>query len=469
VVTTLHSFDATGNAVTATDPDGHLGCTSGNNQYSACATYDSFGAHLLTDTNAKQQTTTYEYDQDAPEADYGEWLMSQTDANGQTTTYTYDALGRLTSVIRPGDSLSSPTISYTYINSCSPGNTKPCMEIDTATRFTVGGPTTTEKQFYDGWGNLVETQTPGPNPFSKVPYIPSLLITYTVYDQMNQPVVKSLNYAVAATSGLSYVVPDLNQPRTQTSYDSLGRSLGTVTYGMGQTIVEEASTQYTIGQGVPTISSENNSVYAQTITLDGYQHQSIAYSNGYGRTKYTQVFSGTSSPYSVVRTVGYTYDTVGNTLATTTYDSTGTSQAVSSAAFDGLQRLTGSNDSDLGSCANTPMPADCANSSDTAWKYSYDADGNQLSQTDPRSVSRYTSYDALNRQLCSALTSADANSCSGSTDAVYFYDGYSNASTPGATFPAGCTAPSGSYASDPIGRTTAELFVGTSGAGNGWR
>ena len=41
--------------------------------------------------------------------------------------------------------------------------------------------------------------------------------------------------------------------------------------------------------------------------------------------------------------------------------------------------------------------------------------------------------------------------------------------TPGATFPSACTAPTGSYASDPIGHETAELFVGASGAGNGWR
>ncbi len=35
--------------------------------------------------------------------------------------------------------------------------------------------------------------------------------------------------------------------------------------------------------------------------------------------------------------------------------------------------------------------------------------------------------------------------------------------------PSGCTAPTGSYASDPIGHETAELFVGASDAGSGWR
>jgi RHS repeat-associated protein len=468
-VTTQHSYDSSGNTITGIDPDGHLGCTSGSSQYTACATYDSFGTHLLTATNAKKQVTTYEYDQEAPEAGFGQWLVAETDVNGQTTTYKYDALGRLTAIIRPGDSVSSPTVTYTYNNTCSVGKTTPCLEIDTTTRFTVGGPTSTSKQWYDGWGHVVETQVPGPNLFSKVPAIPSVIVTYTVYDKLGRATITSLPYAVAATAGLGYVAPDLNQPRTVTGYDSLGRSLGTVSYGNATTIVQKSTLSYTIAQGVPTLSSENGNTYEQTITLDAYNHQSISYTDGFGRTRYGQVFTGTASPYTVVRTVGTTYDAVGNKLAVTTFDSSGTTKATYSAAYDGLKRLTGYNDSDLGSCQNTPVPADCSGTTDLAWKYTYDANGNQLSQTDPRNQSTYTSYDALDRPLCRALTSADASSCGGSTDAVFFYDGYSNASTPGAAFPSGCAAPSGNYASDPVGEKTAELFVGTSGSGSGWR
>jgi len=457
---TLHSYDASGNMLTTTDPDGHLGCTSGSAQYSACATYDStYQTHLLTATNAKNQTTTYSYDSSAS-GGFGQWLISETDPNGQTTTYQYDALGRLTAVIRPGDSLSSPTITYTYTNTCSAGSTTPCLELDTATTFTSGGPTSVEKQWYDGWGHLVETQTPSPTPGQTI-------VTYTVYDQMNRATTRSLPYAIATPSG--YVAPDLNQPRTVTSYDSLGRALGTVTYGQGATIVQESTISYTVAQGVPTISSESSTAYEQTITLDAYNHQTVTYTDGLGRTRYTQVFSGTASPYSVVRTVGTTYDMLGNTVSVTTFDSTGTAQATYSAVYNGVKELLGMNDSDLGSCANTPMPADCSGPTDTAWKYTYDADGNRLSQTDARNQSRYTTYDALDRPLCSALSASDASSCGGTTDEVTFYDGYSNASTPGATFPSGCTAPTGSYASDPIGRKTAERFVGTSGAGSGWR
>jgi YD repeat-containing protein len=89
------------------------------------------------------------------------------------------------------------------------------------------------------------------------------------------------------------------------------------------------------------------------------------------------------------------------------------------------------------------MPADCSGTTDTAWKYTYDADGNRLSQTDSRNQSRYTTYDALDRPLCSALSAADASSCTGTTDEATFYDGYSNASTPGGNLPIGVYRPNG--------------------------
>src|SRR5579875_1731853 len=89
----------------------------------------------------------------------------------------------------------------------------------------------------------------------------------------------------------------------------------------------------------------------------------------FSRPRSTQVFSGTSSPSTVIRTVGTTYDPVGNTLSVVTSDGSGTAQATYSATYDGLKRLTGFNDADLGSCANTPMPADCSGPTDTAWKY----------------------------------------------------------------------------------------------------
>jgi RHS repeat-associated protein len=467
-VTTEHTYNSSGNAITGIDPDGHLGCTLAGNttQYSACATYDGFGTHLTYALNAKNQPVTYRYSTALASTGYGQWLMGTTDANGQTTTYGYDTLGRLTSIVQPGDSQADPTTSYTYINTCTSGATAPCLELDTTTRVTSGSNTaTTTKQWYDGMGRLVETQSPGPNQFSKLPAIGSMLVTYTIYDNMGNATTQSLPYAIAASATVHYAIPDLNQARTVSTFDGLGRPLGSVSYGTRSVILSESTISYTVGQGLPSFTADTSTPFEQTITLDAYNHQQVEYTDVLGRDRYEQVFSGTASPYTVVRTVQYNQDEVGNVTSTVTYDATSKAQATHSSIYDGLKRVTGWNDSDQGSCANTPLPTSCSSSSDTAWKMTYDADNNTLSQTDPRNVTTYTSYDALDRPLCRGTASSQVNPCQSSAYATFFYDSYNNSSNPGVAFPSSCIAPVGT--STPIGKTVAETF--SNAVGNGWR
>jgi YD repeat-containing protein len=375
-------------------------------------------------------------------------------------------LGRLTSVVQPGDSQANPTASYTYINTCTSGATAPCLELDTTTRVTSGSNTaTTTKQWYDGMGRLVETQSPGPNQLSKLPALGSMLVTYTIYDNMGHATTQSLPYAIAASATVHYAIPDLNQARTVSTFDGMGRPLGSVSYGIGVAILSESTISYTVGQGLPSFTVDTSTPFEQTITLDAYNHQQMTYTDALGRTRYGQVFSGTGSPYTVVRTVQYNRDEVGNLLSTITFDASSKAQATRSSIYDGLQRVIGWNDSDEGSCTNIPMPASCSNSSDTARKVTYDADGNVLSQTDPRNVSTYTSYDALDRPLCRGTASSQVNPCQSSAYATFFYDSYDNNSNPGVTFPSDCRAPGGT--SDLVGGKIAEEF--SSSAGNGWR
>jgi len=42
-------------------------------------------------------------------------MTTSDDFNGNPTTYGYDSFGRLTSIVRPGDSMSFPTNSYDYV------------------------------------------------------------------------------------------------------------------------------------------------------------------------------------------------------------------------------------------------------------------------------------------------------------------------------------------------------------------
>ncbi len=153
----------------------------------------------MSTTNAAGQTITYGSNPGAA-GGFGQWPVSVTDPNGQTTSYQYDALGRLTAVIRPGDSASSPTASYTYLNTCTAGTTSPCIELDTTLQMNNGGPTATMKQWYDGWGHLVETQMPGPTGGTT-------FLSYTIYDNLQQLTTQSLAYGISTPTG--YVNPDL--------------------------------------------------------------------------------------------------------------------------------------------------------------------------------------------------------------------------------------------------------------------
>ncbi len=330
-------------------------------------------------------------------------MLSTTNANGQTTNYTYDVLGRLTSVIEPGDTLSPPTTSYAYSNTCAAGTTSPCLELDTTTRVTSGSATTTTtRQWFDGMGRLVKTQSPGPNQFSKVPAIGSLLVTYTLYDNMGRATTTSLPYAIATSATTGYATPDLTQARTVTTYDSLGRPTSSVSYGLGSVILSEATTSYIVGQGVPSFAVERRpplskrSRWTPTSSIDPI--------HGWDRAgRYEQVFSGTGSPYTVVRTVQYNRDEVGNVTSVVTYDNTSYGLVRTNAMYDGLKRRIGFNDWDQGDCNHGPLPASCSNTSDSAWKVTYDPNGNVFSQTDPRNRSTYTSYDVLDRPLCRGI------------------------------------------------------------------
>src|SRR5207245_11745742 len=122
-----HSYDAWGNLLTTTDPDGHAGTACAASQ---CTAYDpTFHTLVVSQTNAKDQATTTGYDSGSNYwTGFGLWPVSSTDPNGQATSYQYDPLGRVTSVILPGDSASQRTTDTVYSISCSAISV--CIEVD---------------------------------------------------------------------------------------------------------------------------------------------------------------------------------------------------------------------------------------------------------------------------------------------------------------------------------------------------
>src|SRR5690606_23005713 len=97
---THYYYDQWGNQTKVEDANGH---TTEN-------IYDSLhGAYVVETRNAiPGQVIIFTYD-------YGRGLKTgETDLNNQTTGYRYDDLGRLTKIIRPGDSEANPTRQYAY-------------------------------------------------------------------------------------------------------------------------------------------------------------------------------------------------------------------------------------------------------------------------------------------------------------------------------------------------------------------
>lgn len=158
------------------------------------------------------------------------WLpATTTDANGAVTGYKYDKFGRLTKVIRPGDTEANPTVSYSYWdNTANNGTlfTKPLL-IQTAYNGSNG-----VRQFYDGLGRLVQEQSPNANiRYGSNSFGQRDVITTYAYDARGLLTCQTMPYDVApyVWNGQTPYRNDIctSYARTTNTYDTLGRVLKT--------------------------------------------------------------------------------------------------------------------------------------------------------------------------------------------------------------------------------------------------
>ncbi|HBY95227.1 MAG: hypothetical protein M5U01_17740 [Ardenticatenaceae bacterium] len=102
---TQYQYDAVGNPTGVTDPNNHTTTTSYDNP-----TYRGFATRVIRPRpDGGTLTTQTDYD-------FTTLVVSRvSDAENQdATSYEYDSWGRLTKVIRPGDSANAPTVEYQY-------------------------------------------------------------------------------------------------------------------------------------------------------------------------------------------------------------------------------------------------------------------------------------------------------------------------------------------------------------------
>ncbi|MGB9593811.1 MAG: RHS repeat domain-containing protein, partial [Anaerolineae bacterium] len=159
-------------------------------------TYDStWKMYPITVTNALGQAATYEYNYILGK------VTKVTGPNGSTTatSYEYDEFGRLTKIIRPGDTSTYPTIQYAYCDTCSP------FRIIATQRLVAAGSDIPILRFYNGIGQLIQ-ENKGTTDRSQ------MTIANTVYNA--QGLVEKAYVPYLATYSTAYQTPDTNQPKT---------------------------------------------------------------------------------------------------------------------------------------------------------------------------------------------------------------------------------------------------------------
>ncbi len=174
-------------------------------------------------------------------------VTSVTDPNGAVTSYKYDTFGRLTKVIRPGDSETVPAVAYEYAYGSAPNRLLTVEKDGSADggRHTV--------QFYDGLGRLIETKTELADNVNNQGRHSVVRRLYTDRDLVAQAYVPWGTSAQSSNDFLTkfeYVEKQAGQPSTRTTYDGAGRmtqvmapddSVTTTAYGDGMHILTDAN------------------------------------------------------------------------------------------------------------------------------------------------------------------------------------------------------------------------------------
>jgi RHS repeat-associated protein len=326
-----------------------------------------------TETNAATHAATWVYD----------YRMSvptqETDPNSIITTAEYDSFGRMTKVIRPGDTSASPTVLITYRGPGS-SNSQPFV-VEVAQKHSGGA--LTVRRAYNGLGWLLQQQTAGATVNAATN---DVLVDYQ-YNAYGQMLKQSVPYAVAVWggSGSPYRSSQQFGTATSTTYDVFGR----VTQVQSPTAAEKVNTTY--------ISD------LATQACDGRGNCSTTIRDLWGRV--VEVHPALD-PW-----LRYSYDAVDRLLKVEKMTSSNTVWATTQLNYDTGGRKSSMIDPDLGT-----------------WYYKYNGLNNLVTQTDARGCITTLSYnDPLNRVTSKSYsTTAGGNCGEGGATVNYTYDDIAN-------------------------------------------
>ena len=295
-----------------------------------------------------------------------------TDFNGNYTDYGYDPLGRLTEIIKPGDTLALPTQHYVYTLG------SPVSSVRTQSRTSSGKAATYDSiSYYDGLGRKLQTRSDG-----------ETLGNWVVSDavRFNQQKGIKEKWLPYFDSTMAYTAP----PTAKTvryEYDAKGRS------------VKETNPD----------DSFRTTKY-EPLSKTEYDEEDNVVGGPHANTPHTFVNDGLDRLVTVkennggsIYTTSYGYDGLNNLTKVT--DNEGNVKTIT---FDGLGRKTAMNDPDR-----------------HAMSYHYDDAGNLLDTTDAKNQKVSYLYDPANRIV--------SESFGGATKVHYHYDTDLSAKYPGMT------------------------------------
>ncbi len=258
---------------------------------------------------------------------------STTDPNNKISSVVYDVFSRQVAIISPLDTLENPTTKTFYMDGQFPSGIH--------TQRNAGATTIDSYVYIDGFGRTIQSKQQDANG--------GWITIDTYYDGAGRAFKTSVPYL---TSTPAFTTRDSSQKCVLLQFDPIGRVCQ-------MTSTDGTASQTLYGKKSVTTIDENGHVTVQT-TIDRRTSTGSRYSGTYPSQ---QIYSTTTvkKAFNGERIT----DQNGNMTQTT---------------LDALGRKVAYSDPDMGT-----------------WSYSYDADGNVVSQTDAKGQTRTFQYDLLNR------------------------------------------------------------------------